>query len=283
VYKARDITDNSIVAMKKIPLIDIDEGVPSTAIREIALLKDLSHESIVELFDVIYSENKLFLVFAFLEQDLKQFMDRLIRRREYMEPSLVKSFMRQMLSGVGFCHENRVLHRDLKPQNILLDSNFNIKIADFGLARTFSVLHPTYTNEVVTLWYRSPEILMGSSEYSTALDVWSIGCTFAEMMKLIPMFGGDCEIDQLYKIFRHCGTPTEQDWPNFTKYKNFSHTFPKWPRKNMRKYLTSQLHYPGLTIDDDAVDLLDNILICDPLKRMNCRDALNHPYFSDDE
>eukprot|EP00615_Pteridomonas_danica_P014285 CAMPEP_0114409750 /NCGR_PEP_ID=MMETSP0102-20121206/23596_1 /TAXON_ID=38822 ORGANISM="Pteridomonas danica, Strain PT" /NCGR_SAMPLE_ID=MMETSP0102 /ASSEMBLY_ACC=CAM_ASM_000212 /LENGTH=292 /DNA_ID=CAMNT_0001577213 /DNA_START=1 /DNA_END=879 /DNA_ORIENTATION=+ len=261
VYKARDITDHSIVAMKKIPLLDIDEGVPSTAL----------------------TENKLFLVFAFLDQDLKQYMDRLIKRREYMEPRLIKSLMKQVLTGVLFCHENRVMHRDLKPQNLLLDRNFTIKIADFGLARTFSVLRPTYTNEVVTLWYRSPEILMAAEEYSTALDVWAIGCIFGEMIKLIPLFSGDSEIDELFKIFRHCGTPTDADWPKFTKCKNYSKTFPKWTRRSTKKLLTSQPIYPGLDVDDDAVDLLDAILTCNPQHRMNCSDALNHPYFDGNE
>mmetsp|Transcript_12351 Transcript_12351/g.29005 ORF Transcript_12351/g.29005 Transcript_12351/m.29005 type:complete len:178 (+) Transcript_12351:40-573(+) len=139
VYKATDVVTQTTVALKKIALLDVDEGVPSTAIREISLLKDLCHDHIVDLFDVIYSDNKLFLVFAFCEQDLKQFMDGIVRKNDFMEQALVRKLSHQMLQGIAFCHENRVLHRDLKPQNVLLDKDMNIKLADFGLARAFSV------------------------------------------------------------------------------------------------------------------------------------------------
>jgi len=297
VYKARDVVNESIVALKKIPLIDVDEGVPSTAIREISLLKDLSHDNIVELFDVIYSDNKLFLVFAFLEQDLKQYMDSLLRREQWMEPALVRSFLKQMLCGIAFCHDNRVLHRDLKPQNVLLDKDFNLKLADFGLARAFSVPVREYTHEVVTLWYRAPEILMGLRDYATPVDSWAIGCIFAEMMKLTPLFPGDSEIDELYKIFRTCGTPTEETWPGVSALPNWPQAltspppnapaattvgaFPNWPRRRLGPILSQHPRHPG--VDADALDILGKFLVYEPAARVTCREALKHPYFAGDD
>jgi len=181
VYKARDKQTQDICALKKIRLDAEDEGVPSTAIREISLLKELQHPNIVCLKDVVHSENKLHLVFEFLDHDLKKHMDGHIATGG-MPGHMVKSYMYQMLQGIAFCHAHRVLHRDLKPQNLLIDRNGMLKLADFGLARAFGIPVRTYTHEVVTLWYRAPEILLGSKHYSTPVDLWSVGCIFAEMV-----------------------------------------------------------------------------------------------------
>ncbi|XP_067843925.1 cyclin-dependent kinase 2-like isoform X1 [Heptranchias perlo] len=181
VYKAMNKVTGEMVALKKIRLDAEMEGVPSTAIREISLLKELNHPNIVKLLDVIHSEKKLYLVFEFLNQDLKKYMDS--APPTGLPLQLVKSYLFQLLQGVAFCHSHRVLHRDLKPQNLLINDAGAIKLADFGLARAFGVPVRTYTHEVVTLWYRAPEILMGCKFYSTAVDVWSIGCIFAEMEK----------------------------------------------------------------------------------------------------
>ena len=131
-----------------------------------------------------------------------------------LTPGRVQSYLKQLLLGIAYCHSHRVLHRDLKPQNLLIDRNNNaLKLADFGLARAFGIPIRTYTHEVVTLWYRAPEILLGSKHYSTPVDVWSIGCIFSEMSNQRPLFPGDSEIDQLYKIFQMLGTPDEENWP----------------------------------------------------------------------
>ncbi|CAD5115197.1 DgyrCDS4191 [Dimorphilus gyrociliatus] len=201
VYKAKHKHTNEIVALKKIRLENEDEGVPSTAIREISLLKELQHPNIVCLQDVLMEENKIYLVFEYLTMDLKKYMDAL-PKGELLPPDLVQSYLYQILDGVLFCHERRVLHRDLKPQNLLIDKNGAIKLADFGLARAFGVPVRVYTHEVVTLWYRAPEVLLGSARYSTPVDMWSIGCIFAEMSNRKPLFQGDSEIDQILRIFR---------------------------------------------------------------------------------
>jgi cyclin-dependent kinase len=203
VYKARDVNTKEIVALKKIRLEAEDEGVPSTAIREISLLKELKDDHIVRLLDIVHAEQKLYLVFEFLDVDLKRFMEQCNHEEGGMSMDLVQKFTHQLTSGLLYCHAHRILHRDLKPQNLLIDKYHNLKLADFGLARAFGIPLRTYTHEVVTLWYRAPEVLLGSRHYSTAIDMWSVGCIFAEMaLKGNPLFPGDSEIDQIFKIFR---------------------------------------------------------------------------------
>ncbi|XP_014601444.1 PREDICTED: cyclin-dependent kinase 2-like isoform X2 [Polistes canadensis] len=179
VYKAKDKLTGKLVALKKIRLETESEGVPSTAIREISLLRELAHPNIVQLFDVVDGDKHLYLVFEFLQQDLKKLLDSV---KSGLDQALVKSYLYQLLKGISFCHLNRILHRDLKPQNLLIDREGYIKLADFGLARTFLIPVRTYTHEVVTLWYRAPEILLGTKLYSSAVDIWSLGCIFAEMV-----------------------------------------------------------------------------------------------------
>jgi len=277
VYKARDKTNNNIIALKKIRLEAEDEGVPCTAIREISLLKELQHPNVVGLLDVVHQytadKSRLYLVFEYLERDLKRYMDAV---GSNMHRLLVKSYMYQLIKGISFCHSHRVLHRDLKPQNLLIDREGNLKLADFGLARAFGVPVRTYTHEVVTLWYRAPEILLGGKQYSTPVDVWSIGCIFAEMVTHQPLFPGDSEIDQLFKIFRVLGTPTEATWPDITNselFPDFKPSFPQWEAQNLAELV------PGL--DELGIDLLQKMLIYEPSKRISAKEMLKHPYFDD--
>ncbi|XP_065053397.1 cyclin-dependent kinase 2-like [Rhopilema esculentum] len=271
VYKARDKSTGKTVALKKIRLDSETDGVPSTAIREIALLKEVSHPNIVRLLDVIYSDKKLYLVFEYLSQDLKKYMD--TAPAGSLEPKLVKSYLYQLLSGIAYCHAHRILHRDLKPQNLLIDVQGNIKLADFGLARTFGVPVRTYTHEVVTLWYRSPEILLGCKFYSCSVDIWSIGCIFAEMVTRKALFPGDSEIDQLFRIFRTLGTPDETIWPGVGHLKEFKQDFPKWKSQDLQKIIPQ--------LDKDGTDLLMKMLIYEPCQRISARSALSEAYFRD--
>uniref|UniRef100_A0A8C8SUD6 cyclin-dependent kinase n=1 Tax=Pelusios castaneus TaxID=367368 RepID=A0A8C8SUD6_9SAUR len=246
VYKARNRQTGQLVALKKIRLDSETEGVPSTAIREISLLKELKHPNIVRLLDVVHSQKRLYLVFEYLNQDLKKYMDS--SQAGELPLSLVKSYLFQLLQGVNFCHSHRVIHRDLKPQNLLINEMGAIKLADFGLARAFGVPLRTYTHEVVTLWYRAPEILLGCKYYSTAVDVWSIGCIFAEMVTRKALFPGDSEIDQLFRIFRTLGTPTEAAWPGVTQLPDYKRNFPRWAKKEMIEIVPN--------LDRDGRDLL---------------------------
>lgn len=281
VYKARDKITKQFVALKKIRLETESEGVPSTAIREITLLKELEHPNVVQLLDVVHADDKLYMVFEYLTMDLKKHMDESenIPRAPTeagcpgLPPSLVKNYMHQLLDGIAYCHNHQVLHRDLKPQNLLIDNTGTIKLADFGLARAFSVPVRTYTHEVVTLWYRSPEILLGEKSYSTAVDVWSLGCIFAEMLNKRALFPGDSEIDQLFRIFRTLGTPDETTWPGVTKLPDYKPCFPKWDSQPW-----DQILIPG--IEPNAIELFQRLTAYDPRKRISAKEALFLPYFS---
>ena len=194
VYKGIYLPTKEIIALKKIKLETQSEGVPSTTIREISVLREIEHKNVVQLKDVIMCPTEMYLVFEYMELDLRNKIDTLISG-QFFSPMLVKWFMFQLLNGVAACHSRRIIHRDLKPQNILLGTNDDLKIADFGLARAFGIPIRPYTKEVVTLWYRAPELLLGATEYSTPVDLWSVGCIFAEIVSKRALFDGDCEQD----------------------------------------------------------------------------------------
>ncbi|KAH8287934.1 hypothetical protein KR018_008441 [Drosophila ironensis] len=271
VYKGRNRVTGQIVAMKKIRLESDDEGVPSTAIREISLLKELKHPNIVCLEDVLMEENRIYLIFEFLSMDLKKYMDSLPVDKQ-MDSKLVRSYLYQITSAILFCHKRRVLHRDLKPQNLLIDKDGIIKVADFGLGRSFGIPVRIFTHEIVTLWYRAPEVLLGSPRYSCPVDIWSIGCIFAEMATRKPLFQGDSEIDQLFRMFRILKTPTEDIWPGVTSLPDYKNTFPCWSTNQ----LTNQLK----NLDANGIDLIQSMLIYDPVHRISAKNILEHPYFN---
>merc|ERR1711934_1142642 len=269
VYKAKNRETDEIVALKRIRLESEDEGVPCTAIREISLLKELDHKNVVRLYDVIHTEKKLTLVFEYLDQDLKQYMDECGGE---IPLNQVKCFLWQLLRGIAFCHKRRVLHRDLKPQNLLINRKGDLKLADFGLARAFGIPMRNYSHEVVTLWYRAPDVLLGSRKYSTPIDIWSIGCIFAEMATGRPLFPGGNTNDQLMHIFRILGTPSAQTYPGIVELPEWDE-FPQYKGKDIRKVV------PDLT--EDGYDLLDRCLQYDPAKRITAEEGLEHPYFAD--
>ena len=183
VFRAQDETTGQLVALKEIRL-NPEEGAPSTALREISFMRELSHPNIVKLIEVIHTPQTLGLVFELLRQDLKHLLDTRRAQKTPFSVGQVQSVMYQILRGLAFCHEMKILHRDLKPQNLLLSAEGHIKLADFGLARGFGIPVNAFSSEVVTLWYRPPDILLGSTNYSTPIDIWSVGCIMAELILL---------------------------------------------------------------------------------------------------
>jgi len=270
VYKATDKESGDVVALKKVKLNNGDEGIPSTALREIAILKEMDHPNCVGLLDVESSETFLHLVFEFCDGDLKHYMRTF---QGNIPPQRVKEIMYQTMVGCTYMHMHRLIHRDLKPQNILVDKNGVVKLADFGLARAFTVPIQTLTHEVVTLWYRAPEILLGSPHYSVGVDIWSIGCIFPEVVKKEPLFPGNSEIDQLMRTWQICGTPTEETWPGVSTLPDWNNHFPQWKKKDMAAVVPR--------LDANGIDLLEKMLIFEPNSRISGRDALRHPYFAD--
>jgi cyclin-dependent kinase len=268
VYKAQNKDTGEIVALKRIRLDSEDEGVPCTAIREISLLKELKHPNIVRLYDVIHTEKKLTLVFEYLDQDLKKYIDDC---GGSITKNTMKSFLFQLFRGIAFCHEHRVLHRDLKPQNLLINKKGELKLADFGLARAFGIPVRSYSHEVVTLWYRAPDVLMGSRKYSTPIDIWSAGCIFSEMATGRPMFPGSSPPDQLMRIFKLLGTPNEKSWPTISELPDYKSDFPVFPAQKLTALV------PGL--DEDGYDLLEKMLVYDPSQRITAQKAITHNYF----
>ncbi|KAH8021515.1 hypothetical protein HPB51_015911 [Rhipicephalus microplus] len=272
VYKAKCKATNKMVAIKKIRVEGGGEGVPATTIREVALLRELKHENIVRLIDVIMPPSKaIHLVFEYMTMDLRKLLDTQPKNKT-LDGAVVKKYLGQIVDAILFCHRRRVLHRDLKPANVLIDDNGGLKVADFGLCRAFTLPVGIFTHEVVTLWYRAPEILLGASRYSTPVDVWSIGCIFFELITGKTFFRGDSEIDQLFRIFRVLGTPTGDTWPAVMQLPNYKPTFPVW-RKNIVAELLPE-------VDCEAVDLLQKMLIYSPGERISAKGAAAHPYLA---
>uniref|UniRef100_A0A3P9HH51 cyclin-dependent kinase n=1 Tax=Oryzias latipes TaxID=8090 RepID=A0A3P9HH51_ORYLA len=268
VYKGRSKLTDNLVALKEIRL-EHEEGAPCTAIREVSLLKDLKHANIVTLHDIVHTDKSLTLVFEYLDKDLKQYMDDC---GNILSMQNVKIFLFQILRGLAYCHRRKVLHRDLKPQNLLISDRGELKLADFGLARAKSVPTKTYSNEVVTLWYRPPDVLLGSSEYSTQIDMWGVGCIFYEMAAGRPLFPGSTVEDELHLIFRLLGTPTEDSWPGISSIEEFkSYKFPKYKAQPLIN------HAPRL--DNDGLDLLMSFLKFESKKRVSADEAMRQPYF----
>uniref|UniRef100_A0A674ALY4 cyclin-dependent kinase n=1 Tax=Salmo trutta TaxID=8032 RepID=A0A674ALY4_SALTR len=268
VFKGRSKLTDNLVALKEIRL-EHEEGAPCTAIREVSLLKDLKHANIVTLHDIVHTDKSLTLVFEYLDKDLKQYMDDC---GNIMSMHNVKIFLFQILRGLAYCHKRKVLHRDLKPQNLLINERGELKLADFGLARAKSVPTKTYSNEVVTLWYRPPDVLLGSSEYSTQIDMWGVGCIFYEMAAGRPLFPGSTVEDELHLIFRLLGTPSEDSWPGITGVEEFkSYNFPKYKPQPFIN------HAPRL--DTEGIELVLSFLKYESKKRISADEAMKQAYF----
>jgi serine/threonine protein kinase len=285
VYSGVQRSTGQIVAIKRIPFEDAapEGGVPCNVIREISLLRELDHPNVVRLLDVNQTRpGELYLIFEFVAHDLKTFLDQHqtstdSSRRRGLPTHAVRNFMKQILEGVAYCHTYRILHRDLKPHNLLISQDGSqVKLADFGLARLSGLPSGPYTSEVVTLWYRAPELLLGATRYCGPVDVWSVGCIFAEMTSGYALFPGRSDIDQLLKIFQRRGTPTAEMYPGCIRLPHYNPEFPKWrPRPitdivDLSSFGVNQHH---------AADLLEQLLQYDPDKRIMCRQALEHPFF----
>ncbi|XP_072029429.1 cyclin-dependent kinase 4-like [Amphiura filiformis] len=274
VYKARDLNNGDIVALKKVRIQTGEEGMPMSTLREITLLKhlgNLEQPNIVRLLDVCYgvvssnAEINLTLVFEYVEQDLATYLERC--PSPGLGPDRIKDLTQQMLQGVDFLHSHRIVHRDLKPQNILVTGDNQLKLADFGLARVYG-FQMALTSVVVTLWYRAPEVLL-QARYATPVDMWSVGCIFAELFRRRPLFCGNSDIDQLHKIFHVVGLPPEDQWPDVSlPWGSFAQT----PSRALEQFIPE--------ICQEGLSLLQSLILFNPEDRPSASQALNHDYFT---
>ncbi|KAG6587670.1 cyclin-dependent kinase D-3 [Cucurbita pepo subsp. pepo] len=268
VYKAIDTQTGQTVAIKKIRLGKQKEGVNFTALREIKLLKELKDSNIIELIDAFPHKENLHLVFEFMETDLEA----VIRDRNiFLSPADIKSYLQMTLKGLAFCHKKWVLHRDMKPNNLLIGPNGQLKLADFGLARIFGSPDRRYTHQVFARWYRAPELLFGSKQYGSAVDVWAAACIFAELLLRRPFLQGSSDIDQLGKIFAAFGTPTTSQWSDMLYLPDYVE-FQYVPAPPLRSL------FPMAS--DDTLDLLSKMFAYDPKSRISIQQALEHRYFT---
>jgi len=300
VYRAKDLKTGEIVALKKVKLEMEREGFPITAIREIKILKSLSHPNIVDLKEIVTSRNRgikghkrpvsgsgsgdahqgpphaqdeesdlsIYMVFEYMDHDLTG----LLQMGTKLTQRQVKSYMRQLLDGVAYMHRNKIIHRDIKGSNLLLDNNGFLKIADWGLARPWNDLKKHYTNKVITLWYRPPELLLGQTAYDQSIDIWSVGCILVELLDSKPCLPGRDEIDQLRRIFHLCGSPTAENWPGHE-------TLKEWDKFKPEKPFTRTFRQRFKHLPEQAVDLVNQMLQLDPKRRMSAQKALDHDYF----
>ncbi|KAH7818593.1 putative Cyclin-dependent kinase [Monocercomonoides exilis] len=272
VYKALDKDDGSVVALKQVKMDEERNGIPWTFLREIKMLKSIDHPNIVKLKEVVvgYKATEMFLNFEFCEHTLSELI---VTVKHPFTESEIKCLMIQLLSALQYLHERWILHRDLKMLNLLYSNSGNLKLADFGLARGFDNDEQLYTPDVVTLWYRPPELLLGSEEYSTPIDIWGAGCIFAELFLRHPPFNGRDNIEMLQQIFSVLGTPTEETWPEFEKLSSSKEvaSIPFFDRSSIKTFIPNLSH--------SGVDLLESLLCLDPAKRITAKEALNHPYF----
>ncbi|VDP00029.1 unnamed protein product [Soboliphyme baturini] len=276
VYRAKEKRTDEIVALKRLKMEKEKEGFPITSLREInMLLKARKHPNIVNVREIVVGSNmdKIYLVMDYVEHDLKSLMESM------KQPFLVgevKTLMKQLLNGVHHLHDNWILHRDLKTSNLLLSHRGILKIGDFGLAREYGSPLKPYTPVVVTLWYRAAELLLGIKEYSTPIDMWSVGCIFAELLTLKPLFPGKSEIEQLNKIFKMLGTPKETIWPGFSELPGVRRThFVDYPYNSLRKHF-------GATLSDRGFQLLNRFLTYDPKRRITAQEALEDDWFNEE-
>ncbi|KAI8107574.1 hypothetical protein M9435_002602 [Picochlorum sp. BPE23] len=292
VYRAKERETGRICALKRMKLEQEKSGFPLTYVREINVLLALEHPNIVNVSEVVVGSKQsdprndnVFLVMEYADHDLRSVMEK--RMRKPFTVAEVKCLMLQLLAGLAYLHENWVIHRDLKTANILYTNKGQLKICDFGLARLYSSFPREYTQLVVTLWYRAPELLLGERMYSTPVDIWSVGCIMGELLLKKPLIPGKTDMEQLGLIFAMVGYPSEEDVQRFKSFALWDKISIKKRGNNSHGQLMSLFSSPTedygplSDIGHSGIDLLYKLLALNPDKRISADEALNHPWFKE--
>ncbi|KDQ64538.1 hypothetical protein JAAARDRAFT_118159 [Jaapia argillacea MUCL 33604] len=275
VYKAKNTVSGVHVALKRIRMEQERDGFPVTAMREIKLLQSLRHENVVRLYEMMVSNGSVYMVFEYMDHDLTGVLTQ--TQFSFTDANL-KSLCRQMLSGLAYLHHKGVIHRDIKGSNILINNRGELKLADFGLARFYQKRRRNdYTNRVITLWYRPPELLLGTTVYGPEVDMWSAGCIMLELYTKKPVFQGNDDISQLDCIYKIFGTPTPERWPGMVEMPWYELVKPKEAIPNHFRTLFRKWLSPA------ALDLAESLLDYDPMRRVTAVQAMEAPYFTQEE
>ncbi|XP_012058341.1 PREDICTED: cyclin-dependent kinase 20 [Atta cephalotes] len=270
VLKAHDSSRDQEVALKKILIKKIEGGLPTSIIREVKSLQQLKHPYVVELLDAFPNGLDFIMVFEYMPTGLWEVL------RDF-EISLtlaqIKTYMKMLLEGIAYVHGKNIMHRDLKPANLLISAKGILKIADFGLSRLmWKDGTKPYSHQVATRWYRAPELLYGARYYTSAIDIWSIGCIFGEMLNTSPLFPGETDIEQLAIVLKYLGSPTSESWPELTSLPDYNKiTFPYHKSTSWENIIQDA--------QPEAIDLIRQILIYNSSKRLTAEQALCHTYF----
>lgn len=273
VYRARDTKSDEIVALKKVRMDKEKDGIPISSLREITLLLRLRHSNIVELKEVVIGSQleSLFLVMSYCEQDLASLLENM---QTPFSEAQVKCIVLQLLWGIEYLHHNFILHRDLKVSNLLMTDKGCVKIADFGLARMNGIPMQPMTPRVVTLWYRAPELLLGTKTQTSALDMWAVGCILAELLAHKPLLPGSSEIQQVDLIVQLLGTPNESIWPGFSR-------LPLVGQYSLRKQPYNNLKNKFTWLSEAGHRLLNLLFMYNPQRRATAKECLESSYFKE--
>lgn len=279
VFKAKNTLNGKLLAMKRLRIDNENEGFPVTAAREIKLLQSLRHSNIVKIAEMVVAKGDIYMALEYVEHDLAGI---LLNNDLVIEPGHAKSLAKQMFRALGFLHKKRILHRDIKGSNMLITANGIVKLADFGLARKLDLIEPNerLTNRVITMWYRPPELLLGSEYYGGEVDIWGLGCLLVEIFTRQPLFHGTDEVSQLQAIYRIMGAPSAEQWPEHRELPWVYLMDSMGPQRSMAN-ATYQFDkvFVGPNVSSSCFDLASKLLRLNPSKRLTATEALDHIYF----